>query len=78
MASTFRCTTQGPLRGPRGYKHKNIDGAVDCLEADEALCVTRGSHTDRTIFVVGSGVKRELDEDERAAVIVYKAAKPTQ
>lgn len=78
MASTLRYTTQGPLRGSCSHKHKNIESAVRCLEADDAVCVARGGHTDRRIFVVGNGVERELDEDERAAVTVYKAAKPTQ
>lgn len=78
MAATFRYTTEGPLRGPCGHKHGNIESAIDCVDADEALCVTRGGHTDRRIFVVGSGIKRELDDDERAAVTAYKAAAPTR
>jgi hypothetical protein len=72
--SELRYTTEGPLRGRCGHKHKDIESAVDCLDSDEAVCVARGGHTDRQIFVVGRGVKRELDEHERAAIDVYRAA----
>jgi hypothetical protein len=71
---TFRYTTEGPLRGRCGHKHKDLESALDCLDADEAICLERGGHTDRKIFVVGSGIKRELNDDERAAAAIYKAA----
>lgn len=74
MADTPRYTTEGALRGKCGHKHKSIDGAIDCLDADEAVCLTRGGHTDRKILAIGPGFKRELNADELAAILVYRAA----
>jgi hypothetical protein len=70
----IRYTTDGALRGPCGHKHKTLESAVDCLDGDDAICEARGGHTDRKIFAVGPGVKRELDAEERAAAAAYRAA----
>lgn len=65
-------TTKGPLRGKCGHSHKDIAGAVRCRAADEALCVSKGGHTDRRVFAAGVGVWRELDESEVAAVTALR------
>lgn len=74
MVNTLRYTTEGALHGKCGHKHKNLDGAVDCIDAHEALCVARGAHSDRKIFAIGPGMKRDLNEDELAAAVAYRAA----
>ena len=74
MDPSVRYTTHGPLRGKCGHRHKNLDGAIDCLDEDEALCVSRGGHTDRQIFAVGPGGRRSLNDDELAAMAAYRAA----
>lgn len=76
MGITIRFTTEGPLRGRCGHQHKNIESAVKCLDDDEAWCRERGGggHSDRQIFVVGAGTKRELNDAERAAVEAYRSA----
>jgi hypothetical protein len=78
MAGTFRYTTDGPLRGRCGHKHKDLESALECLDADERLCVARGGHTDRQLFAIGPGGKRDLDADELAAVVAYRAAPRAQ
>jgi hypothetical protein len=74
MDQSVRYTTHGPLRGKCGHRHKNLDGAIDCLDEDEALCVSRGGHTDRQIFAIGPGGRRSLNDDELAAMAAYRAA----
>jgi len=68
-----RYTTAGPLRGPCGHKHKDIESAADCLANDEAVCAERGGHTDRKIFVVERGSRRELGPAELEFVQRYLA-----
>jgi len=63
-----RFTTQGPVRGPCSHKHKNLESAADCLGEDEALCFTRGKHTDREIFVLEGPSRRKLTPAEAQAV----------
>ena len=75
MSSGVRYSTRGTLHGPCSHKHKNIDGAFECLDAHEALCVTRGGHTDRTIYAIDSGKERPLNADELAALAVYRTAR---
>lgn len=60
-------TTQGPLRGRCGHTHNDIAGAVRCRAQDEALCVSKGGHTDRRVYAVGPALLRELDDSELAA-----------
>jgi hypothetical protein len=66
-----RFTTQGPLRGACGHKHKNLESAADCLGEDEARCVVRGGHTDREIFVLEGSSRRKLTAAEVEAVHDY-------
>lgn len=73
-SSPVRYSTQGPLRGRCGHKHKNLDGALECLDADDALCIERGGRTDRRVYAVTSQGWRELNDDELAAVDLYRKA----
>jgi len=66
-----RYTTAGPLRGPCGHKHKNLESAAECLANDEAVCAVRGGHTDRKIFVLERGSRRELNAPELEFVRRY-------
>ncbi len=75
-ATRLRYTTEGVLRGRCGHHHKKLESAVDCLDADESRCVSLGGHTDRKIFAVGPGVKRELNDEERRAVAVHRLLGP--
>ena len=61
-------TTRGPLRGRCGHTHNSIIEALRCRTQDEALCVSKGSHTDRRVFAVVRGAWRELTEQELNAV----------
>jgi hypothetical protein len=74
MSSKQPCyATEGALRGRCGHKHRDLESAVDCLDADEQRCVALGGHTDRRIVFMAPGVKRELNDDERAAMARYRA-----
>jgi hypothetical protein len=78
MAPPFRSpqvrySSAGPLRGKCGHKHRHIDDAVECLDADDAWCIERGGRTDRKLYALASpGGRRELDADELAAVELYR------
>jgi hypothetical protein len=67
-----RFTNQGPLRGACGHKHKNLESAAACLDEDEALCVVRGGHTDREIFVLEGPSRRKLTPAEALTVERYR------
>jgi hypothetical protein len=73
---TFRYITQGVLRGRCGHQHKSLEGATRCLMKDEIWCRAQGGggDSDRRIFVVGGGTKRELNEAELAAVEAFRPA----
>ena len=75
MSSTtnVRYTTEGPLRGQCGHKHRDLESAADCLADDDAICAARGGHTDRKILVVERGTRRELNPEELALVQRYTA-----
>ena len=72
----IRYTTDGSLRGRCGHQHKTIEKAAQCLDDDEAWCRAQGAdgHTDRRIVVIDSRKRRELNDDERAAVEAYRTA----
>ncbi len=71
-SSQMRYSTRGPLRGQCGHRHRHIDDAVECLDADDAWCMERGGRTDRKILAVGPGGWRELTDDEVAAVEICR------
>jgi hypothetical protein len=75
LAATSRSTTLGPLRGSCGHKHKDLESAVGCWAKDEAVCAARGGHTDRQIFAVERGGRRELNAPEQAMVERYRAGR---
>jgi hypothetical protein len=74
VRTTFRYITQGVLRGRCGHQHKSLAGATKCLMKDELWCRAQGGggDSDRRIFVVGGGTKRELNEAELAAVEAFR------
>jgi len=73
---TFRFITQGVLRGRCGHSHKTLVGATRCLLKDELWCQAQGGggHSDRRIFVVGGGTRRELSAVELATVEALRPA----
>ncbi len=77
MSSKQPCyTTEGPLRGRCGHKHRDLESAVDCLDAEEQRCVALGGHTDRRVVFMAPGVKRALNEEELTAVARYRLLPP--
>lgn len=76
VRTTSRYITQGVLRGRCGHQHKSLEGATRCLMKDEIWCRAQGGggDSDRRIFVIGGGPRRELNEAELAAVEALRVA----
>ena len=72
-----RYTTQGPLRGACSHKHKNLESAAQCLGDDETICVARGGHTDREVFVLEGVSRRKLTPAEAQAVAEFLRGRGT-
>jgi hypothetical protein len=47
-----RFTTDGPVRGECGHKHKYLRTAQECLEKDQRGCANQGGYSDRVIVEV--------------------------
>lgn len=70
-SAPVRYTSNGPVRGACGHKHKDLESAVECWANDETICRRRGGHTDRKLLVIEGGAKRELSPAEVELVRSY-------
>ena len=57
-------TTRGSVRGCCGHNHRTIETAQKCLDRDQSGCASQGGYSDRSVYAVEGGQRRELTEDE--------------
>ena len=57
--------THGPTRGTCAHHHETLSSAKQCLRIDAADCRHQGGHSDREIYAVDQGERRQLTPVER-------------
>lgn len=63
---TIYYIARGSVRGSCGHKHRTLSAANACCQQDQRDCygLGGGSYSDRSVWAVEDGNRRELTENE--------------
>lgn len=57
-------TTDGPVRGNCGHKHRELRTALACLANDQAGCAAQGGYSDRQVIYTDDAQARLQDGED--------------
>ena len=74
-----RYTTWGNVRGTCGHRHRSLDAAVQCLNADRRVCKSQGGYSDRGVFKLDDGADpNDITHTTGYEVSIYRSAIPIE